>query len=357
MNERKVKGELIALLAVASAVCLSACGSGKLKVSQSPATPQGAENPKTAALRLSQMLAADERKYGSFSLPAADDSFKLGVIYHKQGRLQDAEAMLNHAVQSYKTNGAPPLTLARALNAYGLALIDRGEFGAAEAVLQESLSLRDLNHASDSELAESQNGLGELYYQGGILPEAERQFRGAINSTRKSSGVNSIDFAEAQNNLAGILVARHQFDQAELIFKSSLSIYTDALGHDQPEVASCLNNLAEVYRMQGKCPQAEPLYKEAIAIYEKVSGPDDANLSACYNNLALLYQAQHAGDKAEPLFQQSIALAEKTYGSNSRHLAASLQNYAAFLREKGRDSQSRQLSSRAQAILATKTQS
>lgn len=307
--------------------------------------------------QLQQALASDQKQYGAKSEQAAEDLLKLGDVYRRAGKYADASSTLKQAIDIRKSEGADQsLALAKAENSYGLVLVGQGDFKQAEQVLLDAQSLRESHKATPSELADSQNSLGQLYFEGGVLAEAKQNFEKALPSIKTSDGENSVRYAEVQNNLASVYCAEGKFAQAEPMFQGSITAYETAIGHDQPEVADCLNNMAEAYSSEGKLAQAQTNYEEAIAIYKKISTPlaPHPNLSAALNNLALVYQKQKIYDKAEPLYKQAIKVSETANASNHADLASTLINYSSLLDATNRHTEAAAMAARVNTLLASK---
>jgi tetratricopeptide (TPR) repeat protein len=327
---------------VLSCLALTSCGGGQPSLSS---TEQ----------QLNTSIKADQKQYGDSSGQVADDLTKLGDNYRQQGRLADSEVALKHAVDIEKAQGdGATLSLARTMNSYGLTLLAEDDLQGSENVLQEALSIRESHKADAAAIAESQGSLGQLYYEGGVLPEAKQWFEKSFATIKAAGNTNSVEFAEAQNNLAGIDFCEGKFSEAEEKFLSSLNTYENALGHDRPEVADCMNNLGDVYRAEHKYPQSESQYQGAIAIYQKISN-SHPNLAACLNNLALLYQNQNMYDKAEPLYKQALALEAASSTNANRDLTDSMKNYAKLLHATNRENEAKSMEARVNKLLASQS--
>lgn len=299
-------------------------------------------------------LTSDEKQYGKDSAQVADDLIKLGDYYRDAGKLKDSDMMLKRAVDIRQgQTGTSPLAVAKALNSYGLTLIAEGNFQQAETTLQQALSLRESNKAEPSAIAESQNSLGQLYYEGGILPEAKDYFKQAFDTIKSSAGTNSPEFAEAQNNLAGIYFAEGKLEEAEQMFQSSVSIYENLYGDNRPEVANAKNNLAEVYQAEGKYRQAESNYNDAISIYQNQKLTKHPHYASCLSNLAVLYDKQKMYDKAEPLFKQALEIEEASGTAAKRDLTDTLTNYARLLQACNRDTEAKAMEARVSTLIAS----
>jgi tetratricopeptide (TPR) repeat protein len=118
------------------------------------------------------------------------------------------------------------------------------------------------------------NARGNELYQAGKYAEAEPLYKRALEIREKALGPDHPDVAQSLNGLAELYRAQGRYAEAEPLFKRALAIFEKALGPDHPDVAQSLNGLAELYRAQGRSAEAEPFFKRALAIFEKALGPD-----------------------------------------------------------------------------------
>ncbi len=195
---------------------------------------------------------------------------------------------------------------------------------------------------------QSHDEAGVTAYLQGDYAEAERQFAAAVR-TAKGFGPQDPRLAQSLNGLAELYRVQGRYDDAERLHKRALAIREAAIGAEHPDVVQSLNNLAEVYRVQGRYAETESLRKRALAIEKKAAaqgglwtrsmaagvaafqqgsypeaekqlaaavksaegfGPQDLRSATSLNNLALLYDAQGRYAEAVPLYQRSRAIVE-----------------------------------------------
>jgi Tetratricopeptide repeat len=169
---------------------------------------------------------------------------------------QHAEILIDHT----KRCGVNALPVALAANQFGVFLLGRGQYAAAEPLCQRALAIRE-----------------------------------------EALGPEHPDVATSLNNLAEFYRAQGQYGKAVPLYQRGLAIREKALGSEHRDVANSLNNLAELYRAQGQGGKAEPLHQPGLAIREKAQGPEHPAVAISLNDLAELYRAQGQYGSRAPL--------------------------------------------------------
>lgn len=193
--------------------------------------------------------AAGEGERGGSAMPApgirdekpAADELNALVAAFNQGRYAEVEAM------------AGALTSRFPRHAFGwktLGVIYQRQGRLDEALMAKS---KAVELSPDDEGAHS--NLGNALQAKGCLQEAERSFRRAL--------AIRADFAEAYGNLGNVLNAQERFSEAELAFRHALTIRAD-----YPE-AYC--NLGIALIKQGRVAEAEASFRSALTSQPRYS--------------------------------------------------------------------------------------
>ena len=100
--------------------------------------------------------------------------------------------------------------------------------------------------------------------------EAERNFGEALRAA-EHSGVQGQDLriAESLDGMAELYLAEGKVPAAEPLFQRSLALREKSLGPSHLDLAKSVDALADLYERQGKHNLAEPMYARAKAIREK----------------------------------------------------------------------------------------
>ena len=100
--------------------------------------------------------------------------------------------------------------------------------------------------------------------------EAERNFGDALRAAERS-GVQGQDLriAESLDGMAELYLAEGKITAAEPLFQRSLALREKSLGPSHLDLAKSIYGLADLYEKEGKHNLAEPMYARAKAIREK----------------------------------------------------------------------------------------
>jgi Flp pilus assembly protein TadD len=144
-----------------------------------------------------------------------------GILFEKQGRLDDA---LRYYRQAVETNPAFPEAHVNLASI----LARQGQTDEARAHYEEAVRLRPA-------FPEARNNLGALYARLGKFAEAEAEYRLAIETKP--------DYPDPFNNLANTLAAQGRFAEAEECFREALRL--------KPDYVEAHVNLAMARLVQG----------------------------------------------------------------------------------------------------------
>jgi tetratricopeptide (TPR) repeat protein len=237
------------------------------------------------------------------------------------------------------------------LNHAGLYLIDRGQYEAAEPLLQDALTVGEKKYSLDHpDTAQALNSLALLYANQGRYEEAEPLYQRALAIKAKSLGPEHPNTAKSLNNLSGLYWKQDKYEEAELLIKRALSIKEKIFGRDHSDTATTLNNMALLYKDQGKHKKAEKLFHRALTIKEKILGPEHPDTAYTLHNLATLYKDQGKYKEAEQLFHRALAIREQMLGPEHPNTARTLNNLATLYKDQGMYQEAEPLYHRALAI-------
>lgn len=108
---------------------------------------------------------------------------------------------------------------------------------------------------------------GRIAFDKRDLGRAEKAFQAAIKEAERS-GPN-LPLAESLDGLAEVYIAQGKKNEAEPLYKRSLEIREKALGPDHLDLANSIDKIADLYTAQHRRSEAEPLYERSKAIREK----------------------------------------------------------------------------------------
>ena len=194
---------------------------------------------------------------------AARLEHKIGVVHHRNGRLDLAEWHLERALDGVGDTATPlrgRIVADRALNAYR-----RGDEESAAALAQQAAA----EAADPATLAQATNVLGLLARARGDLDEARTQLEHSVAVARELG--DAAAEMSALNNLALAVGAAGDTDEALRLADTALQ-RSAAVG-DRHREAALHNNMADLLRSRGDTEEAMAHLKQAVAIFAEVGEP------------------------------------------------------------------------------------
>ena len=177
--------------------------------------------------------------------------------------------------------------------------------------------------------------MGVAYQNLGLLDEAERLLRGALEIRQNLYGTHDKNTAESLNHLASVYIARTDYNSAEPMFRRALEI-EQSLDNDSAEVADLLNNIAQVELSKGSDDEAERLYLEALALNRELFGAAHREIATNLSNLGSVMARKGETERALDYFRQGMIMRRTLLGDDHPDLAYSANNVAAMLHVMGR---------------------
>ncbi|KAJ5947785.1 Disease resistance protein [Penicillium verhagenii] len=183
---------------------------------------------------------------------AAGRLHSLGLLYADQGRLQEAEAMYERALEGYEKAGG-----------------------------REHTTTLD-----------TVNNLGVLYAVQGRLQEAEAMYERALEGFDKVWGREHTSTLDTVNNLGLLYADQDQLQEAEAMYKRALEGYEAALGATSTftyiPALNTLENFGLLYERNGQVDTALLYYQRALVGAEAVWGQYGERYSRLSNKLSSL---------------------------------------------------------------------
>ncbi len=181
------------------------------------------------------------------------------------------------AVQKLRKAGGGPARLSQADVDQAVALLQRGDFAAADKLLTRLLTLAPREPVLHNFLGIAKANLDK--------PEA------AIRHYKKAISLNP-DYGEARGNLGTILMTRGDTDEAIIHLRAALRL--------TPGNAEAVNSLANALRAKGQYDEALALYDKALALNPGYATP--------LNNKAITLALLERNDDARIVYQRLLNL-------------------------------------------------
>ncbi len=213
------------------------------------------------------------------------------------------ELALNAAA---KLRGKPgsEAELVRYLQRAGEELYDISNYGLAEEVLQEAVTMQERLDPEARAMADALYYLGLVQYMLSYDTAAEH-LQKALPLYRRIGAV--LGEANCIRSLGDIALARSQHEEARVRYEEALPLYRrigDVLGE-----ANCITRLGDIALERSQHEEARVRYEEALPLYRRIGAVlGEANCIASLGDIALA-RSQH--EEARANFETALALYER----------------------------------------------
>jgi tetratricopeptide (TPR) repeat protein len=227
----------------------------------------------------------------------------------KEGRLVDAEKLLQAAIQDAETQSATSPRLRLLLNHLAVVNERMGRYADAVALAKRVLDMDDRLYGAESpDAARDLNNLGFFYQAAGEEAAAGQALERALAVARKNPGDG---WLHATGNLSAYYTAHHRTADAKPLLTEAVE-FCDA--HPEPRVSAVCTGLrtqlADVYRSEGHSGYGEEIVSRDAEQTVGVLQDSFARVGAL-DALARQYEQDESYDLAEATYRRSIALIEK----------------------------------------------
>lgn len=297
--------------AVASRLLLD-LGQAQIRLGQREA----AERVLNEALRLRQRI------FGDDSVEVAEVLNALVNLTRERGDLLLTERYFHQALAIYERHNADPWTLAKLRNNLGLLLLDRGDYAAAEPLLERSLAtLRQVLGEEHPAVAISLINLGSVKGRRGKYAEADPLLQRAYALRLKLFGADNGLTATARANVGYSAFSLGRFGQATEALDAALAVQEKTLGKDNLYTLITLRNLAALRFTEGRLQDAADLYRGVLERGAKSLGANHALLLQSRARLGLTERCLGRTDQALVDLAAAESAQRKTLPANHPDLA------------------------------------
>ncbi|VTT97339.1 serine threonine protein kinase : Probable serine/threonine protein kinase OS=Blastopirellula marina DSM 3645 GN=DSM3645_26589 PE=4 SV=1: Pkinase: TPR_12: TPR_12: TPR_10: TPR_10 [Gemmataceae bacterium] len=270
--------------------------------------------------------------------PIAPNGRMFGV--HRRDRVEQAltaREIVDRAALKLKTELTDrPRIRAALLDCIGNVYLDQGRVREAEPLLNEAIQLRRKRFGDDHvEMASSLQSMGVLHISTGEFERAGPELERALELRRKYLDDDHVLVADTLFYLGLQRLVYGEFPQAERYLRECLAIRRPRPEVESREVALVLLLLGQLHFQNNEPGKALPLIQEAAAMLDKIGGRNDLS-----GIVSLYVQAQFLGrlgrtTRARELYAEAEAKAIKLLGPDHYMLTATRGLYADFLSENG----------------------
>ena len=233
----------------------------------------------------------------------------LGILYLKQGKLAESEAMYLQALAGYKTRlETDHPHILRVRNNLAILYKRSNRLVKAEATMRQVLEgLKKVFGVDHRETLDAMNELGCIFAKQGNFAEAEAAFQQALAGYRLILGSEHKSTLLILRNLAVCYIRQDKFTEAEPLLLQSLELFKH-IPDDQRTFTQLnhMNTLGHIYFRQGRLAEAEAVFQQALTGDRLVLGLEHESTLRTLRNLRVCYQSQGRFAEAEPLLLQAL---------------------------------------------------
>jgi len=210
---------------------------------------------------------------------SADPSMQMALFTNLAG-IQSRRGQLVAAVDNYRKALAlakeiyPPghMERARRLSNLGGALVHIGDYGEAESMMREALTIYEqlYDNGAHPRVAAAQNNLGRVLQQAGRYEEAMPHLTRAWELAGQLFGKDDPRYAVATANLGILYRMLGDYDRAEELLLGNLELRKSIFGPEHRTVGAGMSLLASLRLDQGQGADALALCDQALALFERI---------------------------------------------------------------------------------------
>ncbi len=225
-----------------------------------------------------------------------------------QGRFDEALQSAREAVEEYRKRGeVDSPNYGFSLTVLGGFLAEKGEFGEADADLQEAeIIFRHLNSPNSLWLGDNLRNQAISLYGEGKLTESIAKGDETLKIYETSFGKNYDNYPTALIFKGLSLAKTGNIEAGEKLLREAVEIRKATLPKDHYWVALAISALGECLTMEKKYSEAEPMLVEAAASLKASQGNTNPRTELAVERLMALYRAEHKQDDAARLQASSF---------------------------------------------------
>jgi eukaryotic-like serine/threonine-protein kinase len=278
---------------------------------------------------LNSALEKNKSRHGPDSAAVAENLVALGLLRDDQARLEEAQRLETEALaMSQRHLPANHPAVAKAMTALGRVQEDRGAYADAIKTLDQAIRLEPATGASDPQLAATLYELANANFYAGNYDASEALNQRVLPMYRQIYGDRHPRVADILINLGAIKYDLGHYPEAEAYDRQALDIVQTWYGKDNPETAEDLTLLARALVKEKRYDEAAGLLGQSLAIKERVYGKVHPSVASSLNELGSLALKRDQYDAAEQDFTRMAEIYRRVYGEHHYLLAIALSNLA-----------------------------
>lgn len=246
-----------------------------------------------------------------------------------------AEELLDKAKAQLLAIEQPTLSDARFMHTVASILTRMDQFQDAEALIQQSLTVKKrLLPANHEEVISGLSQLGLIHRKTLDYDQAEKTLLATIELAQTQDPVNKEQLAFAHNHLGNVYNQTKQ--PAKAIQQHLAAIRLREQSGDRQHLADSYNNLGVAYRQQKDWATTAKHMNQALDIYLEVYQDDHPFIAAIQHNLAYVEEQDFNWHAADQKLKQAIQTWQKAYGPTHGNTLTGITNQVKFYQRRHR---------------------
>jgi tetratricopeptide (TPR) repeat protein len=291
-----------------------------------------------AFAQFQRAFADRQRLLGAEHRDTLQSMIGLGAALDEVGQLEDAESLLNDAVDRCRRalGEDDPLTL-DAQAARGETLQTLRRYDEAEPLLRQTLSVQQrVLPEGDEQILTTMSSLAVCLRVQGKLEEAEVASKDFFDLARRVKGPTHPATMSAMNGLGLLLSDRQKWEEALAVHQELLAIGERALPSDHFHLALYRGNVGDCLVKLGRDREAEPLL---LASYDGLRGSLGQDRNFTERRLDRVYRFYYKTgqlDEADRFHREAVYMRLRVAGAGeSASILRSLDEYVEFAQSHG----------------------
>lgn len=279
----------------------------------------------------------------------------IGTAYLNQAKFDLAEKYMRRSLElERKVDGDDSPQTARAMDDLGSVLTLKGDYGGAQTLFQDALTIYHKHFAEGTVrpvwLVATLSNLGLVKIAAGKPAEAETLLREALNLAPQITGKDRVNVALAFAHLAQARVSQGDLEEGETLYRSALEEYRKLPGAERPEMADALSSLGELLRTKGKYAESESMLRAALEVARRLNGENSPRVAIALSYLGQLLYLKGDYAEAEEAANRSLALCRELLPAGHPGYAGPMTTLGLIMNRTGRSIQAESILRQALAI-------
>jgi len=226
-------------------------------------------------------------------------------------RYADAEKDYLAALTEAENFGEKDARLVTTVFDLGVLYYTQRRYDEAEPLLQRAVELREAGPTADSSnLAKAMLQLAEVYRSTRRFAKAESLYRQTLPISKGPSNSDSATTGYVYHDLGLLYLAENHWSNAEAQFLLAASIFESSSGKSGMGLGFSYLNLAHIYEQQAKFVEAETRYKQAIATFEEAAGSSSPVVASTLEGYARLLKKLNRKNEAFVVEEKAKAISD-----------------------------------------------